>query len=163
MPQAAASKQMNLRHQAAAMALAQGDSIEKAAVAAGKSVRTVHKWKERADFQALVDQCRNELARATLNQGIANRNVRLLMRNKRAQQLAKWLDEEMAKQFRNKDTIKNVSALLRLELDNEKQAAIEANQWNQKLVVDLNGLSEEQLLALVLQAADPNDPEVELK
>lgn len=162
MPQASPMK-FTLRHQAAAKALAQGERIEQAAIEAGKSVRTIHQWQQRPEFTALVDQYREDMHRMTLAQGIANRNVRLLMRNKRAQQLAKWLDEEMAKPFRNKDTIKNVSQLLRLELDNEKQAAIEANQWNQKLVVDLNGLSEEQLLALVLQAADPDNPEVTLK
>lgn len=156
MTAAAKSMRMNLKHQQAALALAEGRRIEEVAVECQVSVRTIQNWKERTEFQQLVTDTAAELQRKTLEEGIASRNYRLLQRNKRAQQIGQMVEELMNKQYRDKEQIKKLMTLLRFELDNEKQAAIEANQWNQKMTLDLSTLTDEQVLEL-LQKATTDD------
>lgn len=156
MTAAAKIMRMTLKHQQAAIGLAEGRRIEEVAAECQVSVRTIQNWKDRPEFQQLVTDTAAELQRKTLEEGIASRNYRLLQRNKRAQQIGQMVEELMNKQYRDKEQIKKLMALLRFELDNEKQAAIEANQWNQKMTLDLSTLTDEQVLEL-LQKATTDD------
>jgi len=71
--------------------------------------------------------------------------------NQRFRELGEMLDKELAKPFRNKDTIANIRALVVLEMDVAKQAAIEEGQWNKTLNVNWGSMTDEQVAAAMAQ------------
>jgi len=78
--------------------------------------------------------------------------------NQRFRELGEMLDHELAKPFRNKDTIANnkdtianIRALVVLEMDVAKQAAIEQGEWNKTLNVNWGSMTDEQVAAAMAQ------------
>jgi len=158
MPKAASKTRplkIPLLHQQAAMALAQGKGATVAAVAADTSERTIYNWLEREEFRVLVEsfkvQYEEQVLAGAVKCEVANRGYRMARLNKRFRELGEMLDHELAKPFRNKDTIANIRALVVLEMDVAKQAAIEEGQWNKTLNVNWGSMTDEQVAAAMAQ------------
>ncbi len=152
MPKAAAKpkpRKMTLLHQQAAMALAQGKGVTVAAVAANTSERTIYNWLEWEEFRALRESYKQQYQEQVLSGAVkfelANRGFRMARLNQRFRELGDLLDHELAKPYRNKDTIAGIRQLVVLELDVAKQAAIEEGQWQKNLNVNWASLSDEQV------------------
>lgn len=158
MPKAAAKTRplkMTLLHEQAAMAMAQGKGATAAAVAANTCERTIYNWMNREEFRVLVESKKKEYQEQVLAGAVkfevANRGFRMARLNQRFRELGEMLDHELAKQFRNKDTIANIRALVMLEMDVAKQAAIEQGEWNKTLNVNWGSMTDEQVAAAMAQ------------
>ncbi|HAY15184.1 MAG TPA: hypothetical protein PLB31_05325 [Fimbriimonadaceae bacterium] len=158
MPKAASKTRplkMTLLHEQAAMAMAQGKGATAAAVAANTCERTIYNWMNREEFRILVESKKKEYQEQVLAGAVkfevANRGFRMARLNQRFRELGEMLDHELAKPFRNKDTIANIRALVVLEMDVAKQAAIEQGEWNKTLNVNWGSMTDEQVAAAMAQ------------
>lgn len=161
-------RQWKLQHQLAAQTLASGLTADAAAVESMVSVRTVENWKTDPDFQALVQQYRDEIAARKLDAivtvAIADRDHRVANLDRRWTQIrliAERLIDQLAggeafdgggafgAKLSRKDCLDKLIAIVRLETGLQEEAAKEFGQRIDKLT--LANLPDEAL-ARVLQS-----------
>lgn len=155
------------RHLAAA-SLAEGQSDAMAAQVANVHVRTIQNWKDEEGFGEYVEQLRTEILdrvrKETVDLAVADQKMRLYRRNERSHQLAALIRAEFERQgdgsaLDEKARTSSLSRLCKLwreERENEKQAAIEAGQWNEKREINFASMTDEQIIRFLDQMEGKN-------